>query len=256
MDKLISLLNSFFSLPKIAAVSVPGIIAAAAAAILMYPPVPVDVVPILKVTARPLPGHGKKGEPACEIVHGQLSRNDARTSLKEIRSEAVQNQFLLDSVQAQMANCIELETSMKGDEVTENKQNEADIEVLKKDQSDIQTAYQAYEKANSPLRFEYRTKYDKATAAIKDIRNKVLHNEQVIRERDRRLAELTRESNIIADRLKDPGRLRPRQAFDDVIAGLGNHVVALSLFAVAVGLLLNPINRALLSPLYDSLFEQ
>jgi hypothetical protein len=158
--------------------------------------------------------------------------------------------------QSNLAKCIELENSMKGKEISQNTQWNADIEILRKDESDIQSAYQAYEKANNPLRNLYRRKYEEASARIEDVRNKILRNEQRIRERERRLAELARESNVIAERLKDPGRLRPRQAFDEFITSLANHAIGLALLAIAVGVLMNPINRAIFAPIYDLTVDQ
>lgn len=260
MDKLIALLNSFFSLPKIAAVSVPGILAAAAVAILLYPPVPKDIVPHVHflIGENPSPNdladQQKNGGAACSITYTQLNQTPA-SSMEALRDRAIRNQLELDTQQSNLAKCIELETGMKGKEASENSQWSADIEVLKKDQADIQTAYQGYEKSNNPLRDQYRKKYDEADTRIKIVRDKILRNEQMIRARDLRLAKLARESNVIADRLKDPGRLRPRQAFDDFITGLANHMIALALLAIAVGVLMNPINRAILGPFYDFLFE-
>jgi hypothetical protein len=173
-----------------------------------------------------------------------------------MRTEAQNDQKVLDTEQSHLAMCIELENSMKGGEVSQNSQLNADIEVYKKDQADIQTAYEGYEKSNNPLRDLYWEKYEEANFRIENKRKTILSNEQMIRERDRRLAELARESNVIADRLKDPGRLRPRQAFDEFITTLANHAIGLALLAIAVGVLLNPINRGIITPFYDLLIEE
>jgi hypothetical protein len=261
MEKLLTMLGSFFNLPKIASISVPGILAAVAVAILMYPPPPVDMVPSVKFligelpSARTLEDAQKEGKAACETKEGPLTES-GQSSILNQRDTARDNQRLLDTLQSQLAKCIEQENSMRGAEVTENSQLNADIEVRKNDQNDIQKVYQGYERSNSPLRDEYWKKYQAADARIRGVREKILKNEQRIRERDRRLAALTRESNVVAERLKDPGRLRPRRAFDEVLTALANHAFALAVLALIIGFLFNPINRAIIGIFYDFIFRQ
>lgn len=252
MDKLISLLNSFFSLPKIAAVTVPGIIAAAAVAILMYPPAPEDMVPFVEAT--PAGKASPTSTAACEPTYDTLAEVSKRV-LPNSNLGAQTARLTLERLQSALANCVESENSKKGGEATKNSQLNADIEVLEKDLTDIQVAYQGYEKSNNPIRFEYRKKYDAAKTKIDDVRQKILSNEQTMRERDRRLAELARAANVVADRLKDPERLRPSRTFDEAITVVANHAVALALLAIAIGVLFNPINRAFLGVFYDLLFE-
>jgi len=52
-------------------------------------------------------------------------------------------------------------------------------------------------------------------------------------------------------RLADPGRIRPALSFDDYFSGLASHALAIALLAVAVGLVLDPVNTALWGGLFD-----
>jgi hypothetical protein len=53
MDQIITLLTNLFSLTKIAAVTLPGLLAAGGLALIMWPAVPIDVIPVVVAVSRP-----------------------------------------------------------------------------------------------------------------------------------------------------------------------------------------------------------
>jgi len=67
--------------------------------------------------------------------------------------------------------------------------------------------------------------------------------------------ELQRLEGEMTKRLADAGRLRPTQKFDDVLSGLGAHIVGFLTLVFAWGLLIDPINRAIFSFFYDNHFD-
>jgi hypothetical protein len=69
-------------------------------------------------------------------------------------------------------------------------------------------------------------------------------------ERARRVIDLNRQAQILTDRQGDPGRLRPRQKFDDILAALGQHITGFTTLAIAWGLILTPLSQSAFSVYY------
>jgi hypothetical protein len=250
MDKIVSLLQSLLSLNKVASVSVPGILAAVGLAIILWPPRPIDQIPMVEIASQQDVVLTTR---ACNVAIRPL---DSPKTLGDIRSIAVNDQLLLDQQKDKIAQCVELENSRKGFEKTQNDNLALDIADLQKLLNAALDTYSNYEKTDNPLASQFLAKARRHQNDILTKRTRILQNEQSIRNRDLYLAELARYDKIISDRLADPGRLRPRKTFDDLLTTLVNHVVAFILLAIALGVVVTPINQAASAGFFDQLFPE
>lgn len=323
MNQIITLLSNLFNLTKVASVTLPGLLGAGGLLLVLWPAVPVDLVPLavsglehpkgfpsdspyvqsdtFDVNAdRACPGEnvlGRHGayDQACMVkslpleqilesdhlregdlqpasgdieslgnkygfdaaIIGQIWDKAQNRSYPQSRRRQVQEQLILDFENQRFSECINLETSLKGREDTENLQLKADLAIEEQQRSAAQDNFLAYLKSNNLLLANrYRTEMERFQACISLKRYSVLWNEGDSRERDRRLAELTRAQAVITARLADPGRLRPRLGFDDFTSALVNHVVAFILLSLAVGMAVTAFNRAVFfGGLFEDLFD-
>lgn len=187
----------------------------------------------------------------------QLYKNGQERTYPQSRRRQLQEQLILDFENQKFSECINLETSLKGRETTENQQLKADLDIEEKQRSAAQDNYLAYLKSNNlALADRYRTEMENFQGCISLKRYSVLWNERDSLERDRRLAELTRGQGVITARLADPGRLRPRLGFDDFTTALVNHVVGFILLSLAAGVVVTAFNRAVFfGGLFEDLFD-
>jgi len=265
MDKIITLLESLLSLNKVASVSLPGLFFAVGLAMILWPPPTKDKIP--NVVNRVCPPLTEKieayltdkmvvpKERACE-VEMHLIPTYKGLNLEDFRSTQVDNQLLLDRQKDKIAQCIEIETSRKGFEKTQNDYLALDIADLEKPLTAALDTYSNYEKSDNPLAARFKAKAKAHQDEIQDKRKLILKNEQSMRNRDLYLAELARYDKIISDRLADPGRLRPRKTFDDLLASFVNHVVAFVLLAIALGVVLTPLNQFASAGSFDLVFPE
>jgi hypothetical protein len=259
MDKIITLLQSLLSLNKVASVSVPGLVAAVGLAILLWPPRPIDQIPcVVSQTTNQL----QVANQPCSITAPAPTQRACIPGTQTLPAEpwydkqaARDTQKILDQEQQAIAECIEKETSLKGLEKTENDYWTQDIADLQKLSTAALETYSNYEKTNNPLAGQFRAKWEYHLEEIEAKRKSILQNEQRMRDRDRYLAELARYDKTISERLADPGRLRPRKTFEDVLAALVNHVVAFILLAIALGVILTPLNQTASAGFFDRLFR-
>lgn len=69
VNQIITLLTNLFNLTKVASVTLPGLLAALGLALVLWPAVPVDVIPAVVSIAAPSPPPARVGAQACEIQH-------------------------------------------------------------------------------------------------------------------------------------------------------------------------------------------
>lgn len=263
MDKILTLLQSLLSLNKVASVSLPGLFFAVGLAMILWPPPTKDKIPnVVNLVSPPLTEKIEAyltdkivvpKERACEV---EMHLIPTSKGLGDLRSTQVDNQLLLDRQKDKIAQCIEIETSRKGFEKTQNDYLALDIVDLQKLLTAALDTYSNYEKSDNPLAARFKAKAKAHQDEIQDKRKLILKNEQSMRNRDLYLAELARYDKIISDRLADPGRLRPRKTFDDLLASFVNHVVALVLLAIALGVVLTPLNQFASAGFFDHVFPE
>jgi hypothetical protein len=323
MNQLITLLSNLFNLTKVASVTLPGLLAAGGLTLILWPAIPVDLIPLATVrsvqelaafpdhdpayvppdptcdpstlgrrsaydracyvnflpmpeivefikedekekkkaeespnTKAPPPGSDQKPTASIpaelEDIAPQLLQIEGQDTYPRSRKEQIQEQLILDFENQKLSECLDLETSLKGREATENQQLKADLDIEEKQRSSAQDSYLAYLKSNNlPLASRYSFQ-----GCITLKRYSVIWNERDIAERDRRVTELTRDQGILTARLADPGRLRPRLGFDDFLAGLVNHVVAFILLSLAAAIIVTALDRTVFfGGLFEDLFD-
>lgn len=317
MGQIITLLTNLFNLTKIASVTLPGLLSAAGLALILWPAVPVDVIPFVFHVS-----HGRAFDVPPDVAcagENVLGRHDAyaqscqifsfpideakryievdqeqlRTRIQDLRNSGggpaeladdeaeysrnqftieelektddpslpasrrrqIREQLLLDLKDQSFSECTELETSRKGREEAENDQLKADLVIEEQKRTAAQTNYLAALTANSPVAGRYQTEMNYFEGCITLKRYTTLWNNEDINERGRRLTELSRQQKVIDARLTDPGRLRPRVAFDDFLTGLVNHVVGFILLSLAAAIVVTAIDNALFGALFEDLFD-
>jgi len=297
VNQIITLLSNLFSLTKVASVTLPGLLAAGGLALILWPAVPVDLIPLAVRSEQQIGDFDVPPDATCqgESTLGRHSAYDAVCSVRflsmgqilesigpgksvpdglgeiaqplsdiqqqrtysQFRKQQIQQQLVLDFDNQKFSECINLETSLKGREATENLQLKADLDIEEKQRSAAQDNYLAYLKSNNrSLAGHYQWEMNNFQGCITLKRYSVLWNERDILERERRLVELAREQNVITSRLADPGRLRPRLGFDDFMTGLVNHVVAFILLSLAAAIVVAAIDRAaFFGALFEDLFD-
>lgn len=280
MDKVLALLQSLFSLNKVASVSVPGVLTAAGLAMILWPSRPLDEIPSVTFVS-PAASQASQSNPvaptnqatqptriphpnraniftipadrACEVTMKPLRTPQ---SVEDARSVAIEDQFLLDREKDKVQRCAEIENSRLGSEKLQNEHLALDIADLQKLLNTALDTYSSYEKTDNPLAARFRDKVTDLQDEILADRNLILKNEQTTRNRGQYLAELGRYDQIISARLSDPDRLRPRKTFDDAMAALVNHVVGFILLALALGVILTPLTQAASGAFFDELFPE
>jgi hypothetical protein len=199
---------------------------------------------------------GKPSDYGLEDIAPQLNYLELQNTYPQSRKQQIEQQLILDFENQKFSECIDLETSLKGRETTENLQLKADLDIEEKQRSAAQDNYLASLKSNNPLSGLYLGEMNNFQGCIALKRYSVLWNERDILERDRRVTDLARDQSIITARLADPGRLRPRLGFDDFLAGLVNHVVAFILLSLAAAIIVTALDRTLFfGGLFEDLFD-
>ena len=282
MDKIISLLQSLFSLNKLASVTVPGVLTAAALAFLLRPTPPIDLIPSFKddsglsnnlrecqkainSTTFPFSAAERESYRACQVPKPACSRNSEQpnipltdtfgTAFNLRRAIDRDNQRILEEQKQTIAHCLETEKAWQGIEKMEIDMVNADITVLQAQLTAAQQNLIEQQKANSTLVGAYRRVLQDVLENIAAKRSEIIFYQQSANYRQKNMDELTRVDGIITARLGEPGRLRPPKAFDDYISGLVNHIVGFVLLALALGMIVSPISQAVTTSSYDILFK-
>ena len=317
MGQIITLLTNLFNLTKVASVTLPGLLSAAGLALILWPAVPIDVIPFVfhvshsrafdiapdatcagenalgrqdayaqscQVVSFPIEeakryidvdqeqlrrriqdlrnsggGPAELADDEAEYNRNQLTIEELEKtgdpSLPASRRRQIREQLLLDLEDQSFSECAELEISREGREEAENEQLKADLVIEEQKRTAAQTNYLAALASNSPVAGQYRTEMNYFEGCITLKRYTTLWNNEDINERGRRLTELSRQQKVIEARLTDPGRLRPRTAFDDFLTGLVNHMVGFILLSLAAAIIVTAIDNALFGVLFEDLFD-
>jgi hypothetical protein len=256
-------------------ITMPGLLAAAAVALLLWPPRPFDRVPVvidnhvdiasLQLTPRELQddtplGFSRyllKSTPACTIREGAASDGVlARpVALDNRATVALSNQLVLDDLHRDILKCVEEEQALQGMEEGIITNLTALIAARNGERDAINAMYHKYLASLSPLADTFHQRLESKEADVAGLQAHLLSFQRVQKERARRVSELNRLDGELKERISDNGRLRPAANFDTFLTGLGNHAVGFLVLVLAWGLLLDPINRAIFSWTYDRYFD-
>jgi hypothetical protein len=263
-------------LSNIASLSVPGIVAASAYAIFLWPPLPVDTIEIVRPCSPTeggscSVGNGRTidfppyqreiedsryaegaGRPACAF-NGSFNLTQQQTIFDY--QTAIRNQDILDSELQVLQQCQLTETARQGQENLLIADITAYVTKLNTDMASVDTAYQTYIATLNPLANHLASALDARKDEVWRWQAILAELTLFQQERTRRSQDLARQAKIITDRQADPGRLRPRQKFDDVIGSLGSHIAGFVTLALAWSLLLTPITQSGYSGLYSAVYK-
>jgi hypothetical protein len=263
-------LSSFASQAK--NITLPGVVAATAFAILAWPPTPLDRITIqsertLNIDAplywpllAPLPPNDLRypfaveGFPACSEGRPVRLFQDGKT-IRQIGEDAKKNQRLLEDAHQSYLRCIEAETVLNGEDDALISYTTNLLTQRAAERASILDKFQSYSLQLSPVSGEFKKQLDDKDVEIRDLQIASLRYQQVKGQRGYRVDELNRLDKEVQARLAEPGRLRPKQQFDDILNGLSNHVLGFLTLVLAWSFLLDPINRALFSYVYDERFD-
>jgi Bacterial Ig-like domain (group 3) len=261
-------------------ITLPGVVAALAFAIIAWPPKPFDRIPTvidnhpdiaqLELKTRQLQEDGdpanlngslgdyllKQGTPACTVLEGADSYSFLIIpGVRDRAAIAVKNQLVLDDMNRTLSKCIEEEQALQGieDQIITNTNALIATRITERD--GINTNYQKYVNSLADLTGHFEQLRNAKEMEIAMLQARSLNFQRVQKERVRRVSELTRLQGEIGQRLADAGRLRPSQKFDDVLSALSAHIIGFLSLVLAWGLLIDPVNRTIFSFFYDNQFD-
>jgi hypothetical protein len=270
------------NLTQVTSVAAPGIIMAAVLAFFLWPPRPIDLIPV--VTQAPESSDTKASDaknytPATPLPWGSEREQTllkppeksfgSGCGIDEYRIPALRYgivasdpplaqslQLALEQQRELLSRCLTFESAQVGREKTLNESLARDESALEKERDQAVDAASQYENASGAVIPPSRIRVGAIEKRINSLRGQMLSNEQTSRRRGWRIAELTRLISIVEARLKDPERLRPEQQIGDYLKAISDHLTAFASAAAVIGLLLdalvNPIGNA---ALYSALFK-
>lgn len=121
-------------------------------------------------------------------------------SLNRDKEVAVINQLELEQNASVLAECIEKEKALQGFEGAQITTLNAEIVARTKERDAIQDAYLNYDKTANSLAARFHQELDRKQTEIQELQTQVRGFDQVSRERDRRISELSRVSDEIRAR--------------------------------------------------------
>jgi hypothetical protein len=237
---LFTRLTRFFDLSKTVAVTVPGLVAAAALTVLARPAHTEDYIAVLRSNA------------ACEFDQTALQRPQ-EFSLASYHDSAIKNQILLEKSRRHLQDSIMLRTSELGAEEAAIADLNHDIALLTKERDAFEKKYLNYVESLGPLRDSYKRDFDKTQREIAGKRPTLLKAQLDAKRRQLDIDRFKASLKTVDERLGDPGRLRPAATLEAYLDGLTTKVLAFGLLAMVLGYTLDPINRGIFSFLFDYL---
>jgi hypothetical protein len=256
-------------------VTLPGILAAVAFALLLWPPQPYDRIPTVVDNHLDIPNlqlrakefandstaslglYRNQSPEACRVKEGSESYTFLAISsnFTSRAAVAVKNQLILDDTDRTLLKCVEEEQALQGVE----DQVMANINLLiatrTGERDGLNGLYQKYVQSLSPMKAEFGQKVREKECEIAALQTHLLNFQRLQKDRARRVLELQRLEKEMTLRLGEAGRLRPIQKFDDILSGLSTHIVGFLTLVFAWGLVIDPINRALFSFIYLNGFD-
>jgi hypothetical protein len=271
MGNSISSLKDLLDLKNAVKLSLPGLLSAALLAAILWPPKPIDVLPV--VTSEPLQIDQPAGldkpiqralaprtkEPQCVIVEYYLHEvpRGYRIFLSSYKSSLQARQYALEEQNENLERCIAAENEFKGEEQSTNEALARDLASAERLQAADTGMLEKYETSDTSMVGVLGAHLSEVETRVAALRVEIAKNEQHARDRDWEIAELTRWKAVVSDRLAEPGKLRPELGFDDYMAALSNHVLAFVFLSVTVGMVTEAIvTPGMLGTLETILFKQ
>jgi hypothetical protein len=247
---LFSRVTNFFTLTKTFAVTVPGMILAGALALILWPPDPVDEIMVQRASS------GAESRPA-------LARTDTcvfvATPLPSARGASIdvarENQQVLERARAVIVECIAIEATRLGNDSAEIADLQYRITVKEKERDSLQSQYLRYAGSRSVVERQHRMAFDAVMESIGKKQDSIRTLRDHNRETKRRIALDSQYLATIDERLRDPGRLRPRKTVLEIWNAITDHVIAFLVLSIVLGYAIDPLNTAVFGGLFDRLSE-
>ena len=183
-------------------ITLPGVFAALAFALLIWPPRTYDRVPTvvenhpdivkLRLSAGQLTDDSeaslgeylKQSAPACTVKEGADSYKFLiiPSSLRDRSSVAVRNQLLLDDIDRSLLKCVEEEQALQGIEDQATTYVNALIVTRTSERDGINSLYQKYILSLSPMQGEFKEKLERKEGEIATLQAHVLNLQRVQKE--------------------------------------------------------------------------
>jgi hypothetical protein len=257
MESGLSMLKDLLDLRDRAKLTLPGAVCAAFLVMIFWPPKPIDVFPVVQSSSLMIlpPDPPFKGfvqhmlipktlDPVCAVDEYYLAPLGGITEVlfKTYRGNAQRRQYVLEEQNENLERCLAAEKRLVGAEQVANANLQRDLAVLEAAHAKQIDLMADYEKSDSPLITSARRHWEDLERIISAKRLEIARKEQAIRDREWKIAELTRWKGIVSDHLAEPGRLRPEVGFDDYLAALSKHVLAFIVLAAMVGMVIEGIS--------------
>jgi hypothetical protein len=269
MDQLITLLTNLLNLTKVAAVTVPGLLLTSAFAVLLWPPPPIDVVPVavigpefpfgiasvfrsrtLNLSDVEFPcavelttlTEGARGDSMMDMARQNLIRDHSLSSPESRKPLSSQlEKGLSPELKSSVRDQVLLE--LEQIRLAECQDAEAELKQVQNTQSDfLSSDLAALEKQRENKK---GAELVSMSSQIEEKRKALSGSRQAVAEIDRQQATLTRYSGMITSRLADPGRLRPKLDFNSFVTLQTNHIVGFIILSIAIGVVITPFRDAL-----------
>jgi len=261
MGEWISSLKDLVDVGSTIKLSLPGLAIAALLIIVLWPPQPVDLIPVVEsrelqiARVKPQDSGGALGKEARALFFPKTRNPPCRVSGFYLRNlpggldmltsdyarQAKLRQYALEEQRENLDLCLGEEKRLAGQEQSQNAALQRDLATLEKSRNTLAGLEAEYAKSGNALLPVVQKRRKANEHLIAELRNQIYANEQAARDRDWETGELTRWRTILADRLADPGRLRPQVGFDEYVSAISSHVLAFITLAVSVGIVVQGI---------------
>jgi hypothetical protein len=258
MNNWLSSLKDLLDLRNAVRLSLPGLLGAALLAAILWPPKPINLIPI--VTSGPLqidkPSQldnpvervlaPRTREPQCVIVEYNLPEvpGGYKVFFSGYKSRLQKRQYALEEQHDNLERCLAAENRFKGEEQSKNRALQRDLAAAERSRAMEADLLEKYKALDSSMVGVARTHLREVETRVEQLRMQITENEQDARDREWEIAELARWKGVVSDRLAEPGKLRPELGFDEYMSALSNHVLAFIFLAVTVGM----VTEGILTP--------
>jgi len=277
MNSLVELVSNVLNLTKLASLTLPGLLSAGVMALLLWPPKPLDVMPVVVNSDISVPPEIKVGpisvgervrellrptlpQPNCSVYeYRMLEKRDFQyAGSYSVSSDDIARaqQFALEEQNSDLSKCISDEERIAETEKHAVVAFQNDLGAVEASRSSAAHTLSAYESIDSPLVAEARGRFESIDGQVQHLRKNILAIDQQIGDREFEISELRRFKAMADDRLSDPGRLRPEKPFDAFVEVLSRHVLAFIILALTLGVIIKAIITSSGIPaLYSVIFE-
>jgi len=258
MNNWLSSLKDLLDLKNAVKLSLPGLLGAALLAAILWPPRPIDVIPVVTSELLQIDKPSTLGdpvarsllprtrEPQCVIAEYNLPDvpGGYRVFFSGYKSGLQMRQYSLEEQKENLERCLAVENQFKGEEQTNDEALQRDLAGTERLRAKEAGELERYKLSDSSMIDLASAHLSEVDTQVQQLRGDINKSEQRVRDREWEIAELTRWKGLVSDRLAEPGKLRPELGFDEYMSALSNHVLAFIFLALTVGM----VTEGILTP--------